>query len=468
MLEDQIKSIAEKNRKAMTCDLCDLIKIRSERGEAAPGKPFGSGPAMALSAALKKASDMGLYTKNYDSYVGAVDYDEKLPACLDILAHLDVVPAGDDWNVTKPFEPLIVDGRLYGRGTADDKGPAVAALYAVKTVRELGIPLKKNVRLILGTNEECGSSDISHYYEIEKEAPMTFSPDAEFPVINIEKGGLRSAFTAGFTENATLPKIISIDGGTKLNVVPGTANAVAAGFTIPQLEGYCAKAEKLTGVSFTCEQQNSAVLIKAKGASAHASTPEKGNNPITALLYLLASMPFNRSEGFKKLCAVNSLFPHNDWDGKAAGIAMSDKESGKLTISLDILHYTEKGFEGAFDCRAPLCATDENVRNVLTKKLESSGIKTDGKKMFAAHYVPADTPFVNELLKCYEQYTGNKGYCVAIGGGTYVHELKNGVAFGCTMPGSDQNMHGADEFAYIDDLVKSTEIFAQVIVDLCS
>src|SRR5699024_10557105 len=107
---------------------------------------------------------------------------------LDILAHLDVVPAGEGWTVTEPFEPVEKDGRLYGRGTADDKGPAVAALYALRAVKELGIPLKKRVRLILGTDEECGSSDIQHYYAVEKEAPMTFSPDGAFPVVNIEKG----------------------------------------------------------------------------------------------------------------------------------------------------------------------------------------------------------------------------------------------------------------------------------------
>ena len=130
-------------------------------------------------------------------------------AQLDILAHLDVVPAGDGWTVTKPFEPVVKDGKIYGRGTADDKGPAVAALYAMRAVNELGIPLKKNVRLILGTDEECGSSDITHYYSVEKEAPMTFSPDASFPVINIEKGRIEGNFTAEFEPSDKLPKMVS-------------------------------------------------------------------------------------------------------------------------------------------------------------------------------------------------------------------------------------------------------------------
>ena len=86
--------------------------------------------------------------------------------------------------------------------------------------------LKKNVRLILGTDEECGSSDITHYYSVEKEAPMTFSPDASFPVINIEKGRIEGNFTAEFEpsdkspEDGLLPQC-----GTKVNVVPAAAEA---------------------------------------------------------------------------------------------------------------------------------------------------------------------------------------------------------------------------------------------------
>ena len=123
--------------------------------------------------------------------------------------------------MTKPFEPVEQDGKLYGRGTADDKGPAVAALYAMRAVKELNIPINKRVRLILGTDEECGSSDIAHYYAVEKEAPMTFSPDGAFPVVNIEKGHLDGAFEAEFEPSEALPRVKSVTAGTKINVVPG-------------------------------------------------------------------------------------------------------------------------------------------------------------------------------------------------------------------------------------------------------
>ena len=173
MYKKQIEEYFEKNKEQILNDICDQIRIKSDRGEAKENMPYGEGPAKALEAALKLAESMGFKTKNYDNYVGTVDFSDKEKG-LDILAHLDVVPAGDEWTVTQPYEPVIKDGKIYGRGSSDDKGPAIVALYALKAVKDMNIPLSKNVRLILGTDEECGSSDIEHYYAVEKEAPMTF------------------------------------------------------------------------------------------------------------------------------------------------------------------------------------------------------------------------------------------------------------------------------------------------------
>lgn len=136
---------------------------------------------------MELARAAGFSTRLYDDCVGAVDLQPG-PRGLDILAHLDVVPVEDNWTMCQPFAPKVVDGRLYGRGAQDDKGPAIAALYAMRCIRELGLPLRQNVRLVLGTDEECGSSDLPHYYAQEEEAPVTISPDADFPLINLEKG----------------------------------------------------------------------------------------------------------------------------------------------------------------------------------------------------------------------------------------------------------------------------------------
>ena len=210
MYKKKIEQYIEAHKQEMLDDICTLCSINSERSAYQEGDPFGEGPSRALAQALKMAEEYGFSINNYDNYVGTADLNDGEHQ-LDILAHLDVVPAGEGWTVTQPFEPIVKDGKLYGRGTADDKGPAVAALYAMRAVKELGIPVTKNVRLILGTDEECGSSDIEHYYKVEKEAPMTFSPDASFPVINIEKGRFPGHVTASFEVSTENARILSID-----------------------------------------------------------------------------------------------------------------------------------------------------------------------------------------------------------------------------------------------------------------
>lgn len=466
MYQKEIESYFKAHRDEMVADICRLVRIESSRGEAQPGKPFGEGPAAALAEAIKIADRMGLRTTNYDNYVGTVDLGDK-PRRLDMLAHLDVVPAGDGWTVTRPFEPVEADGKLFGRGTADDKGPAVAALYAIRAVHDLNLPVTHNVRLILGTDEECGSSDIRYYYQKEPEAPMTFSPDADFPLVNIEKGRFGDKVLAEWTQDNRLPRVISLDGGIKENVVPGKASAVIEGFSLHDVEKYAAAAAAKTGTRFSAAETDGRVTIEAVGHFAHASTPETGINAITGLLELLAAMPFAATDSFRALCAVHTLFPHGDFAGKACGAAMQDEISGALTMTLNILHVTESGLTGSFDSRTPLCATDENLRQVMSTRVASLGLRLGGNALVPAHHVSGDSPFVRTLLRCYEQYSGRKGECLAIGGGTYVHGLKNGVAFGCQMPGAEPNMHGPDENAVIDDLIVSAEIFAQAIVELC-
>ena len=448
--------------------IAQLIRINSVRGPAGPGEPYGPGPAAALKAALEIAESMGFRTANLDGYVGTVDYGPE-ERQLDILAHLDVVPAGEGWTVTDPFAPRILDGRLYGRGAADDKGPAMAALFAMKAVRDLGIPLQRGVRLILGTDEENGSSDIRYYYAREPEAPMTFSPDANYPVISIEKGGYQPRISAHWAPDSGLPRVAALHAGVKGNVIPGTAWTLLEGFDPKAIQALAEECAHATGAAFTVtEQDGGLVRVEVAGISAHASLPEDGVNALTAILEMAARLPAADSEGFRRLCALHALFPHGDWRGEAAGIAMSDPESGELTVCLDMLDYADGELSGAIDSRLPVCATEQTVYDVLRGKLAAVGLEPDGSKQFPAHCVPADSALVQGLMKCYEEYTGRHEKPLAIGGGTYVHGLKNGVAFGCSMPGTDNRMHGADEFAVIEELELSVKIFAQAIVDFCS
>ncbi|HIQ74906.1 MAG TPA: dipeptidase PepV [Candidatus Cottocaccamicrobium excrementipullorum] len=467
MYKEQIEQYIDAHRQEMVDDICTLCRINSEKMAYKTGKPFGEGTFQALSKALAMAEHYGFHIKNHDNYVGTIDLNNGARN-LDILAHLDVVPGGEGWTVTEPFAPVEKDGRLYGRGTADDKGPAVAALYGMRAVKELGIPLTKNCRLILGTDEECGSSDIAHYYDEEPEAPMTFSPDSSFPVFNIEKGSMNGHFTCEFAASEALPRLVSAQAGIKANVVPGTAFAAVEGMELSEVTEIARAVEEETGVHFVVTQKEAVSEIAAEGKGAHASTPEEGINALTGLLTLLVRLPLAPCGQVDALKALTELFPHGDTRGEALGIAMKDELSGELTLAFSLLTVDDSSLDATFDSRCPLCANDENVYQVVKKNLEAKGFELHTKAMRPPHHVDGDSPFVKTLLAAYEKYTGLKGSCQSMGGGTYVHDLKNGVAFGASMPGTDNRMHGADEFAVIEELTTAAKIYAQVIVDLCS
>ena len=442
-----------------------LVRIRSVREEAQPGMPFGPGPAAALAEALKLAGELGFATKNYDNYVGAVDFNDQ-ETQLHILCHLDVVGEGTGWTVTEPYEPIEVDGMLYGRGTDDDKGPAVAALLAMQAVRDLGVPLKKNVRLLLGTDEESGSEDIAYYYNKEPYAPCTFSPDGEFPVINLEKGSYKPVFTKTWAAESATPRVTEFHGGFRINVLPPEASCVVAGLSDEAARPYCETAAAETGVTYELTQQGDDLHILCKGKGAHASTPEEGVNAITGLIHLLCALPLAKVGSTAALHVLNALFPHGDCAGKALGIAQADEMSGPLTLAFSLLEMSDTGLSGQFDSRVPVCANEDNCKKVTEASFAKFGFAAEGG-MQEPHYTPADTPLVTTLLKCYEQYTGNKGECLAIGGGTYVHDIPGGVAFGCCMPGFNGNMHGPDEHTSIADQLTAAKIFTQAIIDLC-
>lgn len=466
MYKEKIEEYIDSHRQEMLEDICRLCRINSERSKPCKDAPFGKGVRQVLEEALFLAKDYGFATQNYDQYVGTVDLNSGKHQ-LDILAHLDVVSAGEGWSVTEPFKPIKKGGKLYGRGTADDKGPAIAALYAMRAVRELNIPVTKNARLILGTDEECGSSDIAYYYQVEKEAPMTFSPDSAFPVTNIEKGRLHGHMKASFVPSEKTARILSVQAGRTVNIVPGKAQASCVGVEESLVQNTAVNVTKLTGVSFKITKPDDVITITAIGKGAHGSAPGEGKNALTALLLLLSKLPFAECEQFRLLQGLVSCFPWDDTQGKALGIAMRDEKSGALTLAFSMLTLTESAMNGFFDLRYPICGSEETVQKPIENKLGEFGISLVEPKLVKPHYVAENSEFIQTLLRVYEQYTGKKGTCVYSGGGTYVHDLANGVAFGASMPGTDNRMHGADEYAVIEDLLCSAKIFAQVIADLC-
>ena len=463
---EKINNYLDSQKEEMVSFLGDLVSINSVKADALPGVPYGKGLANILSTALKKAESFGFETKNMENYIGFADFYHDKPY-LGIIVHLDVVGIGSGW-IYPPFELSVKDGKLYGRGTSDNKGATVASIFAIKAIKVLNIPLKKNIRLIFGCDEESGFSDLKYYIKNENLPEHTFVPDGDFPVINIEKGGYGSSFSAEFKENISSKRqIINIKGGYRGNVVPPEAKALIVGFSVKEIKNYSLRIQEKTGVDFIISEQVGGVLIRVHGLAAHASTPEKGKNALTALISFLCSIPFEKCDGFDALQGVNSIFPYGDYYGLKAGISYEDDISGKLTVNFAICEYTISGLLVHFDMRTPVSAKEEVVVNTLYKKLAVYNILLNKNGWRQPHHTPEDTTFIKKLLEVYGENTGFKPYCKYTGGGTYAHIIEGAVAFGARFEDTPKTAHMADEFIPERDLILSSKIFAHAIVELC-
>ena len=463
-MKNRISSYIDSQKDSFLNDLRALVNIKSVREEAKEGMPFGAGPAQALNEAIKISRSHGFEAINFENYAGEITYGENPELML--LAHLDVVDEGDFWTY-EPYNMKIVGNRAYGRGTTDDKGAALCCLYAMKAARELFGEPRKGVRLVLGCGEETGSEDMEYYFRKREMLPFTLSPDADYPLINLEKGRFAPDFTKN-SDNTGEKTVVAFHGGTTANIVPCKSKAILSGLTQEEILPSLTQTTEKTGVEFSIKEENGIVEISALGISAHAAHPENGNNAQTALISLINSLSLTENETTASFKALEKLFPHRETDGLSVGVKMGDEISGSLTLNFGVLHFENGSFTGNLDLRCPLCANEENVKNVIEKAFSDNGFRfTDEPSMVPVHFVPEDAPVIKTALKVYEEYTGLKGECLSIGGGTYVHNIPGGVAFGIEFPGTDYRIHGADEFAIIDELLLTAKMYTAIIYELC-
>lgn len=457
MNSENIFSYIESMRTDMVNTLGNLISFPSFSQIPSEGAPFGKPARECLDKALEICSRFGLKTKNIDGYAGIARLGDNNPI-LGILAHLDVVPAGDGWT-HKPYLATLEDGVLYGRGAMDDKGPAVSVMYALKALKDLNVPLKNGVELIMGTDEECGSKDIAYLKTKEKLPKWVFTPDASYPLINIEKGRVEAKFCADAPSNV----LVELHGGRTINAIPASAWAVV---NVSTDEAENAIKKTACSVKFRFSECGGAIKIEAEGLSAHASTPNIGNNALTALVKLLSLISLDEPAA-SLISGLTKIFPYGETDGKSAGIKASDDVSGSLTLAFSILDLKDGELSGAMDVRFPVCESVKSIDEKLGASFEKIGFKPHIVGV-EPHCVPSDSPFIKELLGAYQAVTGIKGGPMAIGGGTYVHNIPGGVAFGCEIEGEDNRIHGADEFIRVDALVENAKVFAEAILRICN
>jgi len=443
--------------------VCELIKIPSVEAAGVPGKPFGSDVNSALDYVMKLADSMGFITKNIDGYAGHVEYGSG-DTLIGVLVHLDVVPAGDGWRFP-PFSATIEDGKIYGRGGCDDKGPAIVALYSLKAMKDAGIIPKNKVRIIFGTNEESGMKDMEYYFSQEALPALGFSPDAGYPIYNREKGIIK-IHVIDQNDQHDISPFTSITGGTAANVVPAvcTGRIPRENITDEEISELTKAAGYYSGCKISTEQSDSVFTIISHGKPAHASTPEVGNNAISHFFEFLSSVSiYEKAAPFVKYLHEGVGL---SIDGKPMGLNCSDDESGPLTLNLGIVTITPNQASAVIDIRYPVTKIGTSIINLLSKFADAYQIEATVKNHLEPLYIKKGHPLLTTLASAYYQATGEEAVLLSMGGGTYARTLKNnGVAFGCA---EGSNYHQADEFVTIDGLMSHGRICTQAIFELAS
>ena len=462
MMPSKINKYIDDHVSEMINCLSSLVEIPSVKAAPEGDMPYGKENARVLAKMLEMAKDCGFTVTNHENYVGTVDMNPNQETKLGVLCHLDVVPEGTGWKYP-PYNLTLSGGRLYGRGSSDDKGPAVAVLFALRALKECGYKLSKNVRLIVGTDEECGSSDLVYYRRKEALPPYVFTPDASYPVINLEKGRMPGKIAKTVCGNGE-KTIVSVQGGVAVNAVPEKAVAIIKGFSSAEIEA--AKKFLPADVTMEVKKEGDFAKLTVNGKAAHASLPYIGKNSITALIRVLGALPADDESG-ALFATLSKLFVYGECDGASLGINAQDKKSGALTFVFSMIQYENGNLEGSFDIRFPICECVASVHDKLESALNQAGITLAEYKGVEPHYVDENSDFIQTLLGVYTEFTGNEGYCLSIGGGTYVHDIEGGVAFGAEFIGEDNHVHGADEYISLNHLILNAKIFAEAIYRIC-
>ena len=441
------------NRENVIRDIKRLVDVPSVEGPAEPGKPFGPGPAAALAEGLAIAGEMGLATHNCENYIGWAELKGESAAQIATITHLDVVPQGNGWTAD-PFDMQVKDGWLIGRGVADDKGPSVLCLYALKFLKEQGVPLKYTVRALLGANEETGMLDVDYYLEHYEAPAFCFSPDAEFPVCNGEKGG----FNGELVSTPLAGNLLEFEGGVAHNVIPDRATCL--------VKGDISKLSERPGI--TLEEENGAVRIRGWGKGGHAAMPAGTVNAIGLIVDYLLDNGLCTEEENAFLKVLQKL--HHATDGSGVGIAAKDEAFDPLTIIGGMITIRDGRIRQDVDSRYPTSITGEEIARRLGEALGGTGVVEDARwnKPF---YISADDAAIQALVDTYNEVTGENAKPFTMGGGTYARHFPRAVSFGperldTVLPDFAGPMHGANEGANIDQLMQALKIYILALLRL--
>ena len=454
-LRMEIDRFVAENEAAVFADIAKLVAVNSVNMPPQPGMPFGEGPAKALETALEIASGMGLATENCEGMIGYAQLGEGGRGCERYLAtvtHLDVVPVGEGWSAD-PFTMREREGWILGRGVMDDKGPSVLCLYALKYLKEKQIPLRYPVRALLGMNEEIAMKDVEWYLENYPAPLFCFSPDANFPLCNGEKGIFHGRIRAcAPTEN-----ILAISGGFAPNAVPDKAEALV-------------RAEGLESAGrVTAEAAGEGLWrLTAAGVGGHASAPKGTVNAIGELIEYLLANAVAGAEEEKLLRFLASI--HRSTDGSLCGLAADDGLFEPLTAICGMIGMEDGRICQSIDVRYPTNMSGEKIVSILSDRAQGAAEISAGRDT-PPFYMPLDKEEVQVCVRAYNAITGEDAKPYTIGGGTYARDFPNAVSFGPEhperpMPAFAGPIHGVDEAACKAWLLEALKVYILALIEL--
>ncbi len=452
-LRRDLERFVEENEGAIFRDIARLVAVNSVEGEAAPGAPFGEGPKAALELGLEIARELGLQAVNCADKIGYAQLGEGAEdRYLATITHLDVVPTGEGWE-HDPFVMREREGWIIGRGVMDDKGPSVLCLYALKYLKERNIPLKYPVRALLGANEETGMGDVE-YYLANYPAPLfCFSPDANFPLCNGEKG----IYHGRILFQRPLENIVEIRGGIVSNAIPDKAEATVRA-------AHLAPAERVS----VEETEPGLWHVSTSGVGGHASLPQGTVNAIGVLVdYLLANGVCQGDER-RMLELLQRL--HSAWDGSGLGVQADDGLFEPLTIIGGVIGVEDGRMVQTLDSRYPTNTSGEKIAaaiRALAGDLAEITVDRDAEPF----YMSLDNPAVQVCINAYNDVTGENARPYTIGGGTYARDFPNAVSFGPEHPERPAPdfagpIHGVDEAASKHDLLEALQVYILALIEL--
>ena len=436
---NQTKQTVEELFPSYLKDLAVLISANSKNAPAEEGAPFGPGVKQALDSAVALAKSMGFHTYlDPDGYYGYAEVGEG-SELFGVLGHLDVVPADDveNWE-TPPFTLTEKEDRILGRGVADDKGPMLAAMYAMKLLLEQGAKLTKRVRFIFCTDEESLWGGVKAYMEKEELPSSGFTPDADFPLLYAEKG-LVEYYIRGTEADTPV-----ISGGTALNAVAGSAKIAHD----PETE------QALEDLGYEYEVEDG--TIEVKGKAAHSMAADEGVNAVIRLAEAL-----KKSGKDSAMLRFITEVAGDPFAEKIFG-HMEDEYTGRLTFNIGLADWKPGAQSLGIDIRFPVSYTKEDVEAALEKSVAQYGLTLEYFDYLKPVHISTDTPLVQSLMQSYQEVTGDmKSQPISTGGATFARSMDNIVAYGALMQGSPKTEHQANECAMKADLKAAIAIYAR-------